>query len=104
MRQFIILVLLCVVPFLVYSISNDQEGEASDNTRSMDCRRNPLEKCRKLPGIKLNCLSEYSQGCICYDNGTCEEGLVNACIQCQKDDVLAVEANSKCPCLGVQQS
>ena len=51
----------------------------------------------------IKCSDKYQEGCICYNDGTCKEGPVNSCIQCQQDDVYAVETDTKCPCPGVQK-
>ena len=67
-----------------------------------DCRRTPLEKCPYLNPALVLCANHMTEGCICYNDGTCKEGLVNQCLNCMEDGVYAVEEGSKCPCPGVQ--
>ena len=88
----------------VASISKGCCAATTARSLSDDCRHTPLKKCDKEFLMRVRCRTDLKQGCICYDNGTCEEGLVNYCVQCQQNDVLAVEEGSKCPCPGVQQS
>mmetsp|Transcript_54743 Transcript_54743/g.62928 ORF Transcript_54743/g.62928 Transcript_54743/m.62928 type:complete len:360 (+) Transcript_54743:28-1107(+) len=65
------------------------------------CRSTPLDQCPVIDGRLVKCANIYNDGCICYKNGTCIEGPVNSCIQCQQEDVFGVEVGSKCPCKGV---
>ena len=71
---------------------------------STECRSTPLEKCPYLNPALVLCANYMTEGCICYNDGTCKEGLVNQCLNCMEDGVYAVEEGSKCPCPGVQQA
>mmetsp|Transcript_27168 Transcript_27168/g.31336 ORF Transcript_27168/g.31336 Transcript_27168/m.31336 type:complete len:179 (+) Transcript_27168:57-593(+) len=99
------LLLIWAVPLLVLSANlqgtSNLGSTAQELNLDTDCRNTTIKQCIKRPGAMYKCMSNYSQGCICYKNGTCSEGLVNSCIQCQQDDVVAVESDTKCPCPGV---
>lgn len=43
------------------------------------------------------CTKHLAQGCTCYNNGTCIEGMVNRCIDCTNPDIFAVVEGNGCP-------
>ena len=43
------------------------------------------------------CPMFISEGCICYNNGTCVSGWVNKCTDCSNPDVFAVLEGQECP-------
>jgi len=75
----------------------------AETSSTLKCKKTALDKCVKRNGALIKCAGTYTDGCICYKNGTCIEGPVNNCIQCQLDDVYGVEEGSKCPCKEVMQ-
>ena len=72
------------------------------------------EQCPDLDGGKLYtcdgtskpafCPMYITQGCICYSNGTCTEGSVNQCSDCQRDGVVSVIEGASCPRIESQDS
>nr|BAG12797.1 hypothetical protein [Sorogena stoianovitchae] len=52
------------------------------------------------PAVHIACTREAYQGCICYNDGTCTSGYVNACSDCQRENVQLV-VRGACPAGGV---
>ena len=43
------------------------------------------------------CTQIIYDGCVCYEDGKCQEGQVNACSDCQRNNVLSVVERGSCP-------
>ena len=65
----------------------EQCPELEDNTKLFACEPR---------GEPLACLEYITQGCVCYQNGTCTEGLVNACSDCGREGVVSVLEGGSC--------
>ena len=73
---------------------------------------NAGQQCPQLDDAKLYVCEKHEEpivcprylerGCICYSDGTCTEGMVNQCSNCQQDRVLSVVEGGKCPRLEIE--
>ena len=93
------LALLSLTFMAAYSIRTNAERLGSKRVAQTTTTTDPFLKgiCTTKDRQAKMCPMYISQGCTCYNDGTCVEGWVNKCTGCTKPDVFAVVQGQQCP-------
>ena len=85
----------------VRSFNQDEQCPEVDGGRFYVCKAevtpNPFAPSSNLRSQPIACPEYAAEGCLCFNNGTCTEGVVNQCIDCQRDGVVSVTEGGSCP-------